>query len=262
MMPVCQGSRGGLVAGLVLACGVAAGSGAGPTEGTAAGPAGRYPALAEWIADDPTIEWRPVPSRPGRADVDPLLADLGERRLVVLGTDADLAAVVLRVLRTENLAKVPIGFIPVTEESAVAAVWDLPATVGAAADVAFGADPDRAPLIRDDNGGVLVGVGTLRMVRGVGYCDEERVLRGAARRITVTPDPAGEGLTVAIRPGGLLGGVLGGRVRATGGRSFELGCLPTTVVRDGVRHDRPVRRWTWYRHTEDLRLIRGLPAGR
>lgn len=254
------------MAGLVLACGVAAGpgagSGVGPAEGAAAGPAGRYPALAERMADDPTIEWRPVPSRPGRADVDPLLADLGERRLVVLGTDADLAAVVLRVLRTENLAKVPVGFIPVTEESAVAAVWELPATLGAAVDVAFGADPDRAPLIRDDNGGVLMGVGTLRMVRGVGYCDEDRVLRGPARRITVTPDPTGEGLTVAVRRGGPLGGLLGGRVRASSGRSFELGCLPTTVVRDGVRLDRPVRRWTWYRHTEDLRLIRGLPTGR
>jgi hypothetical protein len=231
----------------VLACGVAT------------DPAERHPALAERLAGDPTIEWRPVPSAPTRPDVDPLLADLGERRLVVLGADADLTAVVLRLLRTEKLATVTIGFVPTVADSAVAAVWQLPGGFGGAVDVAFGGEPDRAPLIRDDNGGVLMGVGTLRMVRGVAYCDNERVLRGPARRITVTPDPTGAGLAVAVRRGGLLGG----RVKAAAGRSFELGCLPTTsVVRDGVRYERPVRRWTWYRHTEDLRFIRGLPTGR
>ncbi|HEX7661918.1 MAG TPA: hypothetical protein VF444_20830 [Pseudonocardiaceae bacterium] len=213
--------------------------------------------MSERISRDPTTDVRVVPSRPGNTEIDPLLAALGDRRLVVVGTDADLAAVVLRLLRTERLAAVPVGFVPVTGESAAAEVWGLPTGVGAAVDVAFGAEPDRAPLIRDDNGGVLVGVGTLRGVRGVGYCDDERVLRGPARSISVSPDPAGAGLTVAVRGGGLFGG----RLRVSAGRSFELGCLPTFVVRDGVRFERPVRRWTWYRHTEDLRLVRGLPTG-
>jgi hypothetical protein len=30
-------------------------------------------------------------------------------------------------------------------------------------------------------------------------------------------------------------------------------------VCDGVAHPRPVRRWTWYRHTADLRLVRARP---
>ena len=132
------------MAGLVLACGVATGD---------------YPALSERISRDPTTDVRVVPSRPGNTEIDPLLAALGDRRLVVVGTDADLAAVVLRLLRTERLAAVPVGFVPVTGESAAAEVWGLPTGVGAAVDVAFGAEPDRAPLIRDDNGGVLVGVG-------------------------------------------------------------------------------------------------------
>jgi len=53
-------------------------------------------------------------------------------------------------------------------------------------------------------------------------------------------------------------GLLGRRVRAALGRAVQVGCLATTVVVDGVRQPRPVTRWTWYKHTEDLRLVRGV----
>jgi hypothetical protein len=39
------------------------------------------------------------------------------------------------------------------------------------------------------------------------------------------------------------------------GRAFQIGCEPATAEHDGITHPRPVRRWTWYRHTEDLRAI-------
>ena len=71
------------MAGLVLACGVATGD---------------YPALSERISRDPTTDVRVVPSRPGNTEIDPLLAALGDRRLVVVGTDADLAGFVSRLL--------------------------------------------------------------------------------------------------------------------------------------------------------------------
>ena len=44
------------------------------------------------------------------------------------GTDADLAAVVLRLMRIERLTEVPVGYVPVDREaSAVARLWGLPA---------------------------------------------------------------------------------------------------------------------------------------
>jgi hypothetical protein len=37
-----------------------------------------------------------------------------------------------------------------------------------------------------------------------------------------------------------------------------LGCIPTRPISDGVAYPRAVSKWTWYRHSEDLRLVRGL----
>src|ERR1700761_7511404 len=62
-----------------------------------------------------------VPARPGRDDVDPLLS--GVDRIVVLGDDADLAAVVLRLLRTERL-DIAVGHA--TTEAAIATALPRP----------------------------------------------------------------------------------------------------------------------------------------
>ncbi|HVV24217.1 MAG TPA: hypothetical protein VHF06_32580 [Pseudonocardiaceae bacterium] len=222
-----------MVEAMVLACGRG--------EGVAASPV---------LAGRSGVTVHKLPSRPGKDDVDDLLGDA--ERIVVVGEDADFAAVVVRLLRTERLADVPVGFVPVERDSDVAITWDLPEDTGRALDVALTADADRVPLIRDDNGGVLVGLGEIGPLRGVAYCDDTRVLRGPARRIRVTPYTGGIEVTVAHR------GFFNRRARTTQGRAFELGCLPTRVVKDGVVHDRPVKKWHWYRHTEDLRLIRGL----
>jgi hypothetical protein len=202
---------------------------------------------------------RVLPARPGKDQVDPLVAEVApgaeHDRVVVIGEDADFAAVVLRLMRAERLADVPVGFVPVSSESDVAITWDLPADAGRALDVALRAEPDRVPLVRDDSGGVLVGLGRIGPLRGVAYCDDARILRGPAKTIRVVPHMAdGGGIEVSVAHRGLFNR----RQRISHGRAVEIGCLPTMVVRDGVRHDRPVKRWNWYRHTEDLRLIRGL----
>lgn len=207
---------------------------------------------ARWPVPVTRVTALAVPARPGRADLDPVLDGLGERRLVVCGSDADLAAVALRLLRSERLATVPVGYVPSAPSSAVARLWSLPVVPAEAAAVALRGDPDPVPLLRDDAGGVLVGQGVLRTVRGVAYCDDELVLRGTASRIEVAPDPQ-HGLLVQV----IRRGLVGRRIRAAAGRALQLGCLPTTVTRDGVA-DRTRDRWTWYRHTEDLRLVRGL----
>lgn len=197
---------------------------------------------------------------PDRDELDPVLDALGGRRLVVHGADAALAAVVQRLLRTSRLGAVAVGFMPADPLSPAANLWGLPAEPGAALELALRGEPERVPLIRDDSGGVLVGLGVLRPVRGVIYCDDQQVLRGQAGRVEVTPDPdAGpdttkDGLVVRITRTGLLGR----RVSDSTGRAVQIGCLPVTVLRDGVSYDRPVDKWTWYRHTEDWRLVRGM----
>jgi hypothetical protein len=192
----------------------------------------------------------PVPARPGREDLSEALAGLDGRRLVVCGTDADLAAVLLRLLRTGALGAVPVGYVPVAASSAVARLWGLPTVASVAADVALCGEPTRVPLVRDDTGGVLVGLGVVRPLDGVAYCDDEVVLRGRATLLEVTPDRA-LGLVVRV----VRHGLFGRRVRYAAGRAVQLGCQPTGVWRDGVA-DRTTDRWTWYRHTEDWQLVR------
>ncbi|MBB5954512.1 hypothetical protein FHS29_001082 [Saccharothrix tamanrassetensis] len=207
------------------------------------------------ITDGDRFEVRQVPSRPGKAEVDPVFPDLGDGRLIVHGTDADLNAVVLRLLRTERLADVAVGYVPVDPGSDVARVWGLPTDPGRALDLALSGDPDRVSLVRDDVGGVLLGLGSLGPVRGVGYADDTVVLRGQASRLEVTPDPDnGLGLLVSV----IHKRLFTRKVTTTEGRAFQLGCLPVQVTLDGVAHPRPMGKWTWYRHTEDLRLVRGL----
>ncbi|SFR18298.1 hypothetical protein SAMN04488564_104770 [Lentzea waywayandensis] len=192
-----------------------------------------------------------VPTRPGKDHVD---RHLDAERLVVVGTDADLAAVALRLLRKEKLGSVALGYVPVADSS-VAALWGLSTDPARALDIALNGDVDPVPLVRDDVGGVLMGLGVLSPVRGVGYSDADNVLRGQASRIECTPDPDG-GLGLQIRI--INKRLIGSRIRVSRPRAFQLGCLPTTAVLDGHKHPRPVDKWTWYRHTEDLRLVRGL----
>jgi hypothetical protein len=188
-----------------------------------------------------------VPAVPAKPDLDPLLAD-GPDRVVVVGTDASLAAVVVRLLRNALLAQVAVGFVPVAR-SAVAGLWQLPAGRDAALELATAGEARSIPLVRDDAGGVLMGLGRVAPVEGEAYCDDQLALRGRARVIEVTPDPAG----VAGRV--VQGGLIRRHSRTFTGRAFQIGCEPTTVVHDGITHPREVRRWTWYRHTEDLRAI-------
>lgn len=191
-----------------------------------------------------------LPSRPGKDEVDPVLAELDGRRLIVHGTDADLNAVVLRLLRGERLGSVDIGYLPASADSVTARLWQLPRSPAAALDLALTAPVRPVPLVRDDNGGVLVGAGTITALDGVVYCDDTKVLSGPARQVRVTPDADGVRVTVTHK------GILRRSGSSATGRACQIGGELPDVVSDGVPHGRPMPRWTWYRHTEDLRLIR------
>ena len=202
-----------------------------------------------------------LPARPGREQLDPVLRDLGVGRVIVHGTDADLAAVLLRLLRRERL-DVEVGFVPRGRSSA-ARVWGLPRD---AASLALDGVATPTPLIRDDAGGVLVGRAAVRRLRGEAYCDEALVLRGTAPWLLVQPALDG----VAVRAS-RSGRPPDGRSRAVPprapsgrgsavGRAVQLGGEAFTPVLDGVPHPRAVTRWAWYRHTADWLVVR--PTGR
>ncbi len=83
----------------------------------------------------------------------------------------------------------------------------------------------------------------------------EVALRGEPDQVPLVRDDSGVVLGVVVRV--VRRGLLGRRVvRHAAGRAVQLGCAPTGVWRDGVA-DRTTDRWTWYRHTEDWRLVRG-----
>ncbi|HEX2131956.1 MAG TPA: hypothetical protein VHH15_10360 [Actinophytocola sp.] len=189
-----------------------------------------------------------IPATPGRSDIDPLIKALTSGNVVVHGSDADLAAVVLRLLRLDRL-DVPVGYVPVSASSAAARVWGLPGDrVGAALDGSV----ETVPLVRDDAGGVLLGLGVLAPVHGTVLCDDAVPLRGSAERVEVTPDP-GPGVAVTV----VRRALLRRRSSRLTGRAVQFGGeQPVTPVRDGVPYPRPMNRWTWYRHTEDLRIVR------
>ena len=191
-----------------------------------------------------------VGRRPGKA-IDGLLTG----RLLVIGDDADLAAVVLRLLRKDLLGSVEVAYAPAAR-TPVVDLWVLPygtAAIPFAASGSVDCVVDEVPLVRDDVGGVLVGVGYLGPLTGTVYVDEHRVLHGAAQRLRVTPDRT-KGLAVTVSRRRIIG--IGPRPTTTLGRAVQIGTAPTTVLRDGIAYDRPMDRWTFYKHTEPLRLVR------
>ncbi|WP_372440441.1 hypothetical protein [Prauserella cavernicola] len=200
----------------------------------------------EWFTAPEGVRTEALPARPGKSEVDPLLAP----ELVVAGSDADLAAIVLRLLRKEKLATTTVGYVPAEADSAVAALWGIPTDRRRAVELALSGTDRPVPLIRDDAGGVLLGKGVVRNPRGVAYCDDTVALRGEAGSIVVRPDTGGSGLVATVTRGRVLR-----RKQMFTGRAFQLGGAPAQPVSDGVPYPRPMERWTWYRHTHDLRLV-------
>lgn len=179
--------------------------------------------------------------------IDALLAG----RVVVVGDDGDLAAVVLRLLRKDLLGEVEVAFAPV-HATAVTRLYGL-ATGTRAVEAARG-PASEVPLVRSDAGGVLVGAARLSPVTGTVYVDEHRVLSGSAEWVDVVPDPA-RGVAVTMPRRRAFG--LGRRSVTTLGRAVEFGLAgDCTIVSDGVAHPRRMQRWVFYRHTEPLRLVR------
>lgn len=202
------------------------------------------------LGEHPRVECSEVPTKD---EVNHALREIGtRRRILVCGTDAGLAALLTRFMRTENL-DIEIAYI--TEDPSPATrAFDLP-TGSAAAKLGVRGEVREVPLIRDETGTVLVGEATVtgpgggRLV-GEAYADDERVFSGEIDTLTVRATRELPGVRATAERSRWLR-----RRRWLTGRAVQLGTEGGVITRDGVTAKRPVKRTTFYRHTEPWKLV-------
>jgi hypothetical protein len=173
----------------------------------------------------------PVVEAQGPAEIDAATATA--RRVIVVGAEPDLAAVLTRLLRTDRLG---VEVAHVRRRGAARRARTVRA--------------QRVPLIRDETAQVLVGTAYwlpadgARTMLGEGVVDDTVLFDGAATGVRIEPIPTMPGLRASVLTGRLRPN------RWVTGRAAQLGTTGALVVRDGVTAPRPVRRSTFYRHTE------------
>jgi len=161
------------------------------------------------------------------------------RRVLVVGSDADLAAVLTRLLKADRL-DVEVGHIH--------RPWHARRSRGQAR---------RVPLIRDETGTVIVGAAywlppdeDARTIHGEAVTDDTLLFDGDVTGVRIEPTETMPGLRASV---------LTSRMRPkrwVTGRAAQLGTDAALVVRDGIPAPRPVRRSTFYRHTEGWLRVR------
>lgn len=154
------------------------------------------------------------------------------RRVVVLGSDSDLATVLTKLLRADRLD---------VEVCHISGRWGARRAISGSA--------QRVPLIRDETGTVLVRVAEWAGVDGAplhgeAVVDDAVLFDGDVAGARVEPTTSMPGLRATLLDG------RGRRGRWIAGRAAQLGTTGARVIRDGVAAPRPVRRSTFYRHTE------------
>jgi hypothetical protein len=172
------------------------------------------------------------------------------RRLVVVGADADLAAVLSRLLRAGRL-DVEVAYVP-RRRTPATRVYRLPAGRRAARRARCG-KARRVPLIRDETGSVIVGRASWRpaddrqLIHGEAVVDDTSLFDGDVAGVRIEPTLAMPGLRAL--PHGIWR-------RWINGRAVQLGSTGVAVVRDGVPAPRAARRSTFYRNVEGWLLVR------
>ena len=235
------------------------------------------PSLEE-IAAQPDVEHLGAPALAPQPVPKPL-------RVVVVGSDAALSAVLTRMMRTDYLwvevAFVPVGHSPARQN------WGLPEDPQAALALALAGQVRPVPLIRSDTGQAVAGSAAIAQwdraeITGEVIVDNNVLLRqGPGRglwgaRLVPMLDAPGivaaralgpvDEAEVAPAPRGLmrllarvLRRPLPGRLDPDSvltGRAVQAGGPHLRVLVDGVSSKRPLKRVTFYRHLRDLQVIR------
>ncbi|AEQ07383.1 hypothetical protein CP258_09580 [Corynebacterium pseudotuberculosis 258] len=200
-------------------------------------------------------------------------------RVVVIGSDAALSAVITRLMRADALW-VEVAFVPTQRDSHVARLWQLPSDP---LSFAISGSVRPKPLMRDDAGVAVAGIATITAwdageITGEIIVDDHVLIHhqgkkkaprrgifgaqltstldapGAQGNVIVTPlrEPETRGLVAKLR-GFTLGLV---DEDAWLGRALQGGGIDFRVEVDGVSRKRPVERVTFYRHLRDLQSVR------
>lgn len=173
-----------------------------------------------------------------------------EPRVVVIGGDAALAAVLTHLLRHERL-DVELAYVPETRTPACK-IYRLDHGSKAAKHAMEGtARP--TPLIRDDLGVALVGLALLtgpegEKLTGETYVDQQLLFSGVANGVEICPTATAPGLQAA-RIGGF-------RRKWAKGRAAQTGAVSARLVRDGILERKTLKRSTFYRDVNDWLLVR------
>lgn len=235
------------------------------------------------VGSTPSLEemmQRPDAPHLGAPQPDP--HQVSERvRVIVQGSDAALAAVVSKLMRIDALW-VEVGFIP-SGSSAVALSWGLDATFSPAEHLTFAlASPAvPTPVIRDDHG--VVTLGAAEVTGSAGESEEAAEMIGEVivdseilyeqakagtsdfnNGVRLVPTPDAPGLAAVQRPPlprkGWFGRIKKPRSTVSPtvlrGRALQAGGVDLAVTRDGVRHPRPLKSVTFYRHLRDGQFVR------
>ena len=202
------------------------------------------------LGEHPRLEVGEVPTKD---EVNQALYEVGaRRRLLLCGTDAGLAALLTRLMRSENL-DMEVAYIA-DEPTPATRVYGLP-TGSEAAKLGVRGDAHDMPLIRDETGTVLVGEAVVTgpdaaPLVGEAYADDNRVFSGEIPVFTVRPTREMPGVrATAARPRRIL------RRAWQAARAVQLGTPAGIITRDGITGRRAVKRTSFYRHTEPWRLV-------
>jgi hypothetical protein len=172
------------------------------------------------------------------------------RRVIVVGSDADLATVLTALLRAETL-DVEIGFVARHRSSATRAYRLAPGRRGARR--ALKRIARRVPLIRDDTGHAIAGTAMWRgadgLLHGEAVVDDTTLFDGDVGWLRIEPMATMPGLRAAVVT------ARGDTRRWVTGRAAQLGTTGARVTRDGVRDERTVKRSTFYRHVKGWLLV-------
>ena len=217
---------------------------------------------------------QPAPQRPS----EPL-------RVIVVGTDAALAAVATYLMR-KNLLWVELAHIP-TAASTAAKNWQIRSGRGLDAAGALSGVTMPVPLIRDDTGHAIVGYALLTEpgISGLSsatgffgevYVDEHKMFTGTCPGLQIRPTPTAPGIVAdelpapessaaasTSAPPSLWQKLRGRRGRSSvrpphqpmTGRAVQVGSTGFRFVRDGIESKKPREKTTLYRHLRDLQIV-------
>ena len=229
------------------------------------------PSLDE-IAQQPDVAHLGTPKPAPQQPEQPL-------RVVVIGADAALSAVITRLMRADTLWA-QVGYVPVGQSTA-AKNWGIPAHPAEALTLALTGEVKPVPTIRDDTAVVVAGSASVSEwepgeITGEIIVDDRVLIRHEAAEKTPRRGVFGARLVPMVDAPGILAVTMdtplpgtelkrGLRKRPAGtvdantlstGRALQAGGPSLRIIVDGVSRKRAVERVTFYRHLRDLQVIR------